>query len=143
MKGVILTPLRRINTPGGDVLHGMKNGDAGFHGFGEVYFSVVTAGAIKGWKRHRDMTLNLLVPAGKVRFVLFEEPLDTDSKGTYEEFTLCSESRYSRLTVPPGLWMAFQGLSAGLNLVANVANLSHDPREVDRKALQELDYHWT
>lgn len=58
--GVIFTPLPIIDTKGGDVLHAMKVSDEGFHVFGEAYFSTVKSGAIKGWKLHREMVLNIV-----------------------------------------------------------------------------------
>jgi dTDP-4-dehydrorhamnose 3,5-epimerase len=136
------TPLKRIATSGGDVLHGMKRGESGFAGFGEVYFSWVAKGAIKGWKRHREMTLNLIVPLGAVQFVLTLQSGASAAEPSFEEFVLCSETRYGRLTVPPGVWMAFQGMGEGMNLVTNVANLPHDPNEVERMSLEALDYPW-
>jgi hypothetical protein len=39
--GVYCTKLNIISTPGGDVLHAMKNIDNGFVDFGEVYFSEI------------------------------------------------------------------------------------------------------
>ena len=75
LDGVILTPLKKIGHPKGDVFHAMKSSDEGFCGFGEAYFSVVSHNAIKAWKRHHEMTLNLVVPVGKIRFVLFESKL--------------------------------------------------------------------
>ena len=51
----------------------MKETSAGYAGFGEAYFSQVDKGAIKAWKRHKKMTLNLLVPVGEIKFVLFDD----------------------------------------------------------------------
>ena len=39
--GVSCNKLSIISTPGGDVLHAMKNIDNGFVDFGEVYFSEI------------------------------------------------------------------------------------------------------
>ncbi|SVE62175.1 uncharacterized protein METZ01_LOCUS515029, partial [marine metagenome] len=64
-----VTPLRRIENAGGDVLHGMKQSDVGYTGFGEAYFSWVSASAVKAWKRHTQMTMNVVVPVGQVKFV--------------------------------------------------------------------------
>ena len=47
IKGVILTPLKKITHPKGDILHGMKNNGDGYAGFGEAYFSVIETGVIK------------------------------------------------------------------------------------------------
>ena len=68
-----VTPLKRIPVDGGDVLHAIKNGDLGYAGFGEAYFSIVELGTIKAWKRHLRMTLNLVVPVGQVIFVFVDE----------------------------------------------------------------------
>ena len=59
---VFITPLRIIDTNGGNVLHAMKNDSPGPFGFGEAYFSEIEFKMIKAWKRHREMTLNLVVP---------------------------------------------------------------------------------
>ncbi len=65
---VLLTPLKVIAVPGGDVLHGMKCSGPGYSGFGEIYFSTVEPDMVKAWRRHRKMTLNLIVPLGSVHF---------------------------------------------------------------------------
>ena len=68
-----IMPLKRIKTEGGDVLHGLKSTELDYQGFGEVYFSLVEQNAIKAWKRHTKMTMNLVVPVGLVKFVFFDE----------------------------------------------------------------------
>lgn len=132
---VIVTPLARIPVAGGDVLHAIKRSDEEFKGFGEAYFSWVACDAVKAWKRHTRMTLNLVVPVGRVRFVF------TDGAGafTVEE---AGEDRYVRLTVAPNVWFGFQGLRAPQSLVLNVADLPHDPMEVERLPLAAINYQW-
>ena len=66
LDGVMITPLKIIQVPGGDVSHAMKISDPGFAGFGEVYFSNIESGVVKAWKRHRQMTLNLVVSVGAI-----------------------------------------------------------------------------
>jgi len=136
--GVLVTPLRIIDTLGGNVMHAMKQSDPGYVGFGEAYFSQVSYGAIKAWKRHREMTLNLSVPVGEVRFVLHD---DREGLHVFQELTL-SPSNYFRLTVPPMVWVGFQGLSPEGSIVLNVANLEHNPTEIDRQEINQIDYNW-
>lgn len=131
MEGVLITPLKRILHPKGDVLHGMKRSDAGYKGFGEAYFSTVHAGEIKAWKKHLRMTLNLVVPLGCIRFYLYDDRLESPSKGQGLRIEL-GEDHYARLTVPPGVWLAFEGLDPSVNLLLNVADMEHDPMEVER-----------
>lgn len=132
---IILTPLKKISTPGGDVLHALKKNDYGFNGFGEAYFSWVLPNSIKAWKKHTHMTMNLMVPVGLVKFVFYNE-----NKEFREE--CIGEDSYSRLTVPPGFWFGFQGISIKPSLILNVANILHDPSEVDRLNASEIHYPW-
>jgi dTDP-4-dehydrorhamnose 3,5-epimerase len=140
---ILLTPLRRISVPRGDVFHAIKASAPGFAGFGEAYFSTVETGAVKGWKRHNEMTMNLVVPAGAVEFVLYDGNADT-GEGTFRSVTLSpdSDDSYQRLTVPPGLWMAFAGRGEGLNLVLNFASIEHRPDEADGRPLDALPWTW-
>lgn len=133
---VVLTPLARIEAIGGDVLHAMKQSDAGYAGFGEAYFSWVSGGAVKAWKRHMRMTMNLIVPLGRVRFVFRVDDVD---EFRVEEIGV---NRYARITVPPGIWFGFQGLAEPQSLVLNIANIPHDPKEIQRRALTDISYGW-
>lgn len=139
MEGVFLTPLKQIYHPKGDIFHGMKKSDPGFTDFGEAYFSTVHPGDVKPWKKHLRMTLNLVVPVGKIRFVMHDDRPDSSSKG--QTFAVeIGPDNYQRLTVSPGIWMAFEGLDDGLNLLLNMADMEHDPEEVERAELDRIQY---
>ena len=128
--GVLITPLKIIETKGGNVLHSLKDKDTGFNGFGEAYFSEIQPGAIKAWKLHKDMTLNITVPIGIVRFVLFDER--DKSTNEFQELTI-SRQNYVRLTVPPMIWNGFKGIGDKAAIVANCASIAHsDPNPNDR-----------
>ena len=136
--GIITTHLLKIPTDGGDVLHGIKKNEKTYFGFGEAYFSNIKKGKIKGWKLHKEMTMNLIVPSGTVKFVFFDEKLKS-----HQELTI-GRINYCRVTVPPKIWFAFQGLDNKYpNLVFNFANLQHDPNEVIRKEINEIFYNWS
>lgn len=134
-----VTPLARIATPGGDVMHAMKQSDAGFAGFGEAYFSWVAAGAVKAWKRHTRMTMNLVVPLGQVRFVF--RAVSPHGGEAFRSETI-GDGRYARITVPPGMWFGFQGVGASPSLVLNMASIAHDPTEVERMAVSDVQFNW-
>jgi dTDP-4-dehydrorhamnose 3,5-epimerase len=139
IKGVVVTRLDVIDTPGGSVMHGMKKTSAGYAGFGEAYFSRVDKGAIKAWKRHKEMTLNLIVPVGEIRFVLFD---DRKASNTQFQEVIISKNNYCRLTVPPMIWMGFQGLSDGGSMLLNIANIEHDVHEVNKKNIEQIEFNW-
>lgn len=142
INGVILTPLKQIYHPKGDVFHAMKQSDNGYHGFGEAYFSTILYSDIKLWKKHLRMTLNFVIPVGEIRFVIYDDRLDSSTKGNFFDITL-GQNNYQRITVPPNLWVAFSGKGKDLNLLLNLANLEHDPIEVERKDdLNKIPYKW-
>ena len=136
MDGVILTPLKQIYHPKGDIFHAMKKSDIGFDGFGEAYFSTINQNDIKGWKKHTKMTLNIVVPVGNIEFVVYDE----NSK---EFFSIkLSHNNYQRLTVKSGLWMAFKGLDK-YNMLLNLASIEHDPNEAINIGIEEIKYEWS
>lgn len=135
MDGIILTPLNQIHHPKGDIYHAIKKSDDGFDGFGEAYFSTVHKNNIKGWKKHRDMTLNLLVPIGEIEFVVYNEDLK-------EFFSVkISQNNYQRLTIKPNLWLAFKGIDEN-NMLLNLTSIEHDPNESENMELTSIQYEW-
>ena len=135
MDGVILTPLKQIHNPKGDIFHAMKKSDDGYDGFGEAYFSTINQGDIKGWKKHIQMTLNLIVPFGEIEFVVYNEKLE-------KFFTVkLSQSNYQRLTIQAGLWFGFKGIGK-YNILLNLASIEHDPNESKSIELNKINYEW-
>jgi dTDP-4-dehydrorhamnose 3,5-epimerase len=135
LDGIILTPLKQIHNPKGDIFHAMKKSDDGFDGFGEAYFSTINKNDIKGWKKHTQMILNLVVPVGEIEFVVFDEK-------TNKYFTTkLSQNNYQRLTVSPNLWMGFKGIGEH-NILLNLASIEHDPNEAINMELDKINYEW-
>jgi dTDP-4-dehydrorhamnose 3,5-epimerase len=135
LDGVILTPLKQIYNPKGDIFHAMKKSDEGYNGFGEAYFSTIHKNTIKGWKKHTKMTLNLVVPVGKIEFIVYNEI-------TKKFFNIVlSQDNYQRLTVKPNLWMAFRGIEEN-SMLLNLASIEHDSNETININLNEILYEW-
>lgn len=138
--GVSLHPLKHISVPKGDIYHALKSTDEGYTGFGEAYFSQIESGEVKGWKRHNRMTLNIIVPVGKIRFVIFDDREGSKTYGQFQEVTLSPEDNYQRLTLAPGLWMAFQGMDSKISMLMDIIPEPHDPTEASRKNLEEINF---
>jgi dTDP-4-dehydrorhamnose 3,5-epimerase len=135
LTGVTLTPLKIIEGSAGNVMHALKATETTFAGFGEAYFSSVQMNAKKGWKKHRQMILNLVVISGAIKFILFDGRTDSVTFGQFDEITL-SLQNYQRLTVPAGIWMAFTGAANETNLLLNIASIPHDPLEAQNLPLE-------
>jgi dTDP-4-dehydrorhamnose 3,5-epimerase len=141
--GLIITPLRQIADARGKVMHMLRSDSPVFTRFGEIYFSMANPGAVKGWNRHKRMTLNYAVPHGTILLVLFDERPGSKTAGQTQEIEL-GENNYQLVTMPPMIWTSFKGVSDTPALVANCASMPHDPDEVERRALDDpaIPYRW-
>jgi dTDP-4-dehydrorhamnose 3,5-epimerase len=132
IEGVRITPLSQIVDERGKVMHMLRADSPAFESFGEIYFSMVYPGAIKGWHLHHRMTLNYAVPVGHIKFVLYDERPSSATHTELQELFL-GPDHYVLVTVPPGVWNGFKGIGAEPALVANCATIPHDPTEIERR----------
>ena len=126
--------LKQFKLEDGDVYHALKASESEYYGFKEAYFSTIKNNKIKAWKRHYKMTMNLIVPIGKVQFVFYD-----DNKNLLKNLMI-GEENYSRITVPPMIWFGFKGISLNTSYILNISNEIHDPLEVERKPLTFLNF---
>ena len=136
---ILVTSLAQIEVPGGNVMHAIKTTDLGFSDFGEAYFSSINYTSIKAWKRHTKMTMNIIVPVGRVLFAFAIKNENDFYEFRSEEI---GGDNYSRITVPPMIWFGFQGMSPGGSLALNIANIAHDPNEIERLNLEKINFPW-
>jgi len=145
IEGVILTPLKQIRDDRGAVLHMLRADASHFAGFGEVYFSVVNPGVIKGWRRHTQMVMSLTVPKGRIKLVLADQREGSSTFGQVQEIIIGdNEADYQLVSVPPLVWNGFQCLGDEPALFANCASIPHSPDEAERIALDssDIEYSW-
>jgi dTDP-4-dehydrorhamnose 3,5-epimerase len=129
--GLKVTPLRRIPDERGAVFHMLRDDSPVFERFGEIYFSTVYPGAIKGWHRHHQMTLNYAVPVGMIKLVCYDDRPESPTSGHLVELHV-GELNYVLVTIPPLVWNGFKGEGVNPALVANCASVHHSPDEIDR-----------
>src|SRR5207248_9915896 len=119
-------PLKQIPDERGKVMHMLRADEPHFDQFGEIYFSLVYPGVVKGWHLHRRMTLNYAVISGSIKLVLFDERDGSSTRGFVMELFV-GEANYCLVTVPPQVWNGFKGIGTGPAIVANCASHPHDP----------------
>jgi dTDP-4-dehydrorhamnose 3,5-epimerase len=129
--GVRIDSLRQIADERGAIFHMLRGDDPAFERFGEIYFSFVHPGWVKGWHLHKEMVLNYAVPVGRIHLVLFDDRERSLTRGVVQEIELGAD-RYFRVRVPAMVWNGFIGLGHADALVANCATLPHDPSEIVR-----------
>jgi dTDP-4-dehydrorhamnose 3,5-epimerase len=138
--GVTITPLKIILHPKGNIYHALKKSEKDFVQFGEAYFSTILKNEFKGWKKHREMIVNLIVPVGRVKFVIYNKPDVAISLSGFQEFII-GKDNYCRLTIAPNIWFAFQGLD-DYNMILNISSIEHSPEENVIVDLNTFKYEW-
>lgn len=143
INGVRVHPLRQIPDERGKIMHMLRCDAPHFEKFGEVYFSVVYPGVIKGWHVHSRMTLNYAVVSGTIKLVLYDRRADSPTRGEIMEIFL-GEDNYNLVQVPPGVVNGFKGVGLERAILANCATEPHDPAEIERidPLVNDIPYDW-
>lgn len=129
--GVLIKPLKKISDERGTVMHMLKSTDQHFEKFGEIYFSTIYPGAIKGWHVHSRMVINYAVPVGRIKLVLFDARDGSPTKGEIQEIFI-GEDNYCLVKVPVGVVNGFKAVGGKMAVVANCATIPHDSEETAR-----------
>lgn len=143
IEGVQVIPLKRIPDERGTVMHMLRKTDPHFAQFGEIYFSTIYRGVVKGWHRHREMTLNYACPFGRIKLVLYDDREGSSSRGELMEIFLGPDN-YSLVIIPPEVWNGFKGMSDPCAIVANCCTHPHDPSRSERidPLTGKIPYNW-
>jgi dTDP-4-dehydrorhamnose 3,5-epimerase len=142
--GVRVVPKRQIVDERGKVMHMLRCDDPEFEEFGEIYFSTVNPGVVKGWHIHAAMTLNYYVVQGLVKLVLFDDRDGSATRGEVQELFV-GEANSVLVRIPPMVWNGVKGLGSSPVVIANCATLPHDPQEISRLDPfgTEIPYDWS
>ena len=129
--GVEIFQLKRIQDERGVVMHMLKESDTHFQKFGEIYFSVIFPGVIKAWHLHSRMTINYAVVVGNIKLVVYDQRPESKTRGQVQEIFF-GQINYQLVRVPPGVVNGFTAVGGEKAIVANCADIPHDPDEIVR-----------
>ncbi len=141
--GIKIIPLQQIPDDRGKIMHMLRCTDPHFTKFGEIYFSCVYPGIIKGWHLHKKMTLNYCVVKGMIRLVLYDKRDKSKTSGEIQEIYL-GDDNYCLVIIPPMIWNGFLCIGTEIAIVANCATEPHDPNEIERidPYSKQISYDW-
>ena len=144
IEGVEVIPLKQIPDERGKIMHMMRNDSPYFDKFGEIYFSTVNPGVIKGWHIHKKMTLNYAVVFGMIKLVLYDDRKGSKTKGEVMEIFMGPDN-YCLVKIPPMVWNGFKGVGQKPAIVANCSDIPHSPDEILRKDpfTKDIPYDWS
>jgi dTDP-4-dehydrorhamnose 3,5-epimerase len=141
--GVEVVSLRRIPDERGTIYHMLKRTDPHFKGFGEIYFSTIYHGVVKGWHLHRNMTLQYACVFGRVKLVVYDDRKSSTTRGEVMEIFLGPDN-YSLVVIPPGLWNGFKGMAPDYSIVADCIDIPHEEADSERvdPFNNDIPYDW-
>ena len=143
INGVSLRELMVFENDLGGVKHMLKKQWPEFNSFGEVYFSTINAGIVKGWKKHDKTILNFAVPLGNVKVIIYDSNENSSSFGKVQEIEL-GEKNHILLTIPPNVWYSFAALNNDKAMICNLISIEHseDTHHQIKLINDEIPYKW-
>jgi len=141
--GLLIKPLKVIRDDRGQVMHMMRADDGVFKRFGEVYFSVINPGVIKGLKRHLRMTQHFAVPRGDIKLVIYDDRPGSSTKGEVQEIST-GDKNYALICIPPLVWYGFGCDGKEPAMIANCSDIPHDRVESEVVPIEDarIPYSW-
>ena len=132
--------LKKINTKviknkKGDLLKYLSTKDKFFKKFGEIYFSEIKKGHIKGWKLHKKYKCHLAVLSGSVTFN-FEDSRKNSKTYLKKDKVTLNKKNHGILLVPPNVWFSFTTKNK-VSLVVNTLNYPHSDSETKNKPIKK------
>jgi len=142
--GVVVKPLAQIPDERGTIIKMQESTDPEFKGFGEVYFSTVYPGVVKGWHLHEANVLNYSVVRGAIKLVLFDDREGSATRGELQELFLGDKNRVL-VQIPPMVWNGFKGIGTDEAIVCDLTSLPHGQdvmRRLDPHDNDVIEYDW-
>jgi len=144
IEGVKISKLKQNIDNKGAVYHYINSESPTYKSFGEIYFSKINSGVVKGWKLHKNTIQNMCVPYGELKIVIFDNRFSSKTFGEIDEIYLNDNDEYALLTIPTDLWYSFQSLSKDFTLLTNLIDKKYDSGESETMQIKNdlIPYLW-
>lgn len=128
--GVKVIPLNRHADDRGYLVEILRNDDAHYIKFGQVYVSCLRCGIIKAWHKHEKQTDYFYVASGTSKIGLYDDRENSPTKGQYQTVVLGGLGNESLLIIPPMVWHGQMSLSK-VTFLVNLPTEAYDPKNPD------------
>jgi len=119
-------PLDEIKTDSSTIIKIIDKNKKNFSEINEIYSTTIKKDVIRAWKKHTEMTCNIFVIKGLIKFLFYD-----DCFKVYEEIIL-KENKKEILEIKPNIWFGFKGFHEE-NTLINFSNIIHDEKEILKK----------
>jgi dTDP-4-dehydrorhamnose 3,5-epimerase len=142
--GLNIMPLKVITDERGKIMKMADSNSALFEKFGEIYFSFINPGIIKGWKKHQAAIQLFSVPIGTIKFVIYDDRPDSPTKNELQEIE-CGEDNYQLIKMPANVWYSWKTTSTFPAMIASLTSEPHNPTEATSAEINNnsiIPYQW-
>lgn len=145
VEGVKVRVLKKIINDKGRLLKMLESTDSEFTKFGEIYFSTINPGVVKGWDLQENTTKNYAVVKGNILLVIYDSREGSNTFGQFMEI-LIGDDNYSLVQIPPKVWSGFKCIGKEEAIVADLIDIKHDPKtakKIDPYNNNIIKYDWS
>ena len=145
IEGVQTKRLTRHADERGFLMEILREDDAIFQRFGQVYVSLNYPGVVRAWHYHRLQTDYFVVVKGMAKVVLYDARDDSPTKGEVQEFFL-GENNPMLLSVPIGVMHGYKTIGVEPALLLNFPTKIYDRDDPDEYRVPydspDVPYDW-
>lgn len=132
---VKIKPIQEIPNQEGCIQHMLRCDEAEFFsGFGEIYFSFINPGVIKGWHRHSEQTSAVSCVRGHIQLMVYDGR-------RLQEIRIGPGDR-KLVVIPPGVLYGWKNLGNEPAILANCASHPYDPAKSEKLPLNAVPCTW-
>ncbi|MBD3237439.1 MAG: dTDP-4-dehydrorhamnose 3,5-epimerase [Candidatus Eisenbacteria bacterium] len=146
IEGVQTKKLRVIPDERGFLMEILRNDDAFFEAFGQVYMTTAYPGVVKGWHYHKRQTDHMTVVRGMAKIVLYDHRADSPTQGELAEFFV-GEHNPILIRIPPGVCHGMKAIGTETAYMVNVPTETYDYEQPDEFRIpphdESIPYDWT
>ena len=114
----------------GDLIKYLSVKNRFFKKFGEIYFSEIKKGQIKGWNLHKRYKCHIAVISGSFIFNFVDNRKKSKTYLKRDKVNL-SKKNYGVLIIPPNIWFNFTTKNK-ISLIVNTLNYPHSDLEIKK-----------
>jgi dTDP-4-dehydrorhamnose 3,5-epimerase len=143
--GVRIKELKVIPDERGRLMEILRRDDEIFDKFGQVYMTTVKPGIIKAWHFHKIQTDNFCCVKGRIRVGLYDARQASKTFGKTMDIVVSLDNP-KVISIPPGVYHGFKGVSQEESIVINTPTESYNPRNPDEyrqdPANKDIPFNW-
>ena len=145
ISGVKVKKLKVIPDERGRLMEILRNDEAAFKKFGQVYMTTAKPGVTKAWHYHKKQDDNFTCVYGKMKLALYDARKDSPTYKEINEFIISPEDPML-VTIPRLVYHGFKCVSDVEAIVINTPTEPYDHKRPDEYRLDMYDndipYDW-